>query len=76
MPSLSALILACPLAGKKSLIQVIGRILRSKEGKKNPIVIDLIDMGFPQFFLPEVKKKIKILSSEFTGCQLYDHKEY
>lgn len=75
MPRLSSLILACPLAGKKSIIQVVGRILRSKEGKQEPIVIDLIDMDFPGFFLSEVKKKISIINNEFDNCEIYDFKE-
>ena len=63
---LSCLILACSLAGKKSLIQVIGRILRKDENKLPPIVIDLIDMSIPMISLPEAKIKKNIVSNEFA----------
>ena len=68
---LSAMILACPLAGKKSIIQVVGRILRTSEGKTKPEVVDLIDLGLPQMFLPEVKTKRKIINDEFN-CQIIE----
>jgi superfamily II DNA or RNA helicase len=62
---LSALIIACPLAGKKSLIQVIGRILRSCDGKTSATVIDLIDMSVPSFSIKEVHMKQSIITKEF-----------
>jgi superfamily II DNA or RNA helicase len=62
---LSAMILACPLAGKVSLIQSVGRILRSNQDKKQPVVFDLIDTGFPSMFIPEVKTKERIITNEF-----------
>jgi len=68
---LSALILACPLAGKKSIIQVIGRILRTCENKKEAIVLDLVDIAVPNFSLPMVKKKKKIINDEFT-CKTFE----
>jgi superfamily II DNA or RNA helicase len=71
---LSSLILGTNLAGKKSLIQVIGRILRASTGtniKKSPVVDDLIDLGFPSLFLPDVKNKKAVISSEFD-CQIID----
>ena len=43
---LDNLILATPLSGKKSLIQVIGRTLRKDDDKKQPVVNDLIDKCF------------------------------
>lgn len=63
---LSCLVLACSLAGKKSLIQVIGRILRKDENKLSPVVIDLIDMSLPLISIPEVKMKKKIITDEFN----------
>ena len=66
---LSAMILACPLAGKVSLIQSIGRILRSMQDKKQPIVYDLIDMSFPGMFIGEVRTKTKIIQNEFN-CEM------
>jgi superfamily II DNA or RNA helicase len=47
---LSALIIGLPLSGKKSWIQLPGRILRSKEGKKNPVIYYLIDKDFRYLF--------------------------
>jgi len=74
MKSLSALIYATPLAGKKSLIQTCGRILRDYEGKRQPVVIDLVDMSFPFMSLKEVKKKTKIISDEFQ-IPIIEHRE-
>ena len=74
---LSSLILGTNLAGKKSLIQVVGRILRSStEGriKKTPVVDDLIDMCFPSLFLPDVKTKKNIIKQEFD-CKIIDVKD-
>ena len=70
MERLSALVLATSLSGKKSLIQVVGRILRSGEGKKKPIVYDFADMGFPMLTVPEVKRKKKIIAQEFPSCKI------
>ena len=72
---LSNLILASNLAGKKSLIQVIGRILRSCNEKLPPMVDDLIDIGFPSIFLPDVKTKKSVVTGEFD-CQIRDIKHY
>lgn len=63
---LSCLILACPLAGKKSLIQVVGRVLRSVPNKLKPVVIDIADMSIPSFTIPEVRMKKKIIFEEFN----------
>jgi superfamily II DNA or RNA helicase len=68
---LSCLILACPLAGKKSLIQVIGRILRSDPDKLAPIVIDLADLSVPLFTIPEVRMKKKVITNEFE-CRIIE----
>lgn len=75
MPSLSALILACPLAGRKSIIQVVGRILRSNQNKQQPLVIDLIDVCFPFMFFQDVKMKYKIIQNEFMDAKIVTHKE-
>ena len=74
---LSSLILGTNLAGKKSLIQVIGRILRAAtEGKikMTPVVDDLIDMGFPSLFLPDVRTKKAVVKTEFD-CVIQDVRE-
>ena len=68
---LSCLILACPLAGKKSLIQVIGRILRADENKLAPVVIDLADLSVPSFTIPEVRMKKKVITNEFE-CRIIE----
>jgi len=62
---LSSLILATNLAGRKSLIQVIGRILRNCDNKLAPIVDDLIDLAFPSIFLPDVRTKKNVIKEEF-----------
>ncbi len=67
---LSALILACPLSGKKSIIQVVGRILRVCKDKKEAIVLDLIDLAAPSFFMPMVKMKKKLIQDEFNCIPL------
>jgi superfamily II DNA or RNA helicase len=75
MSRLSCLILACSLSGKKSLIQVVGRILRAGgENKLKPIVYDLIDTCFPLLSVPEIKRKKAIISSEFPNCKLEEIK--
>lgn len=69
---LSNIILTTNLAGKKSLIQVIGRILRKtteNRTKLQPIVDDLIDVGFPSIFLPDLRAKKAIVKDEFN-CEI------
>lgn len=73
MKRLDALVLAASLSGKKSLIQVVGRILRSNQGKQTPVVYDLIDKCFPMLSIPEYKRKKNIINSEFPNCKI---KEY
>lgn len=62
---LSCLILATPLKGKTSLIQTIGRILRKHEGKKDPLVFDLIDHDFGTIFSETIHAKKAIITKEF-----------
>jgi len=62
---LSALIYATPLKGKISLVQTIGRILRSKSGKIKPVVYDLIDTGFGGEFTSTIVVKRAILKKEY-----------
>jgi len=68
MKRLSAAIIATPLSGRKSLIQVVGRILRTLKGKIKPVVYDLNEIGFAGLFQREIPRKIKILKDEFN-CQ-------
>ncbi len=72
---LSSIILACPLSGKVSLIQTIGRVLRECKGKNAPVVRDLVDLSFPPLFLPDLAKKKTILENEFS-CEFNEIKEY
>jgi len=72
MTRLSGLILASLFSGKKSLIQICGRILRSNPGKLKPVVYDLIDSSFPSFMLPEINRKKKIIRNEFPDCKIKD----
>jgi superfamily II DNA or RNA helicase len=62
---LSALVYACQLKGRISLIQTIGRVLRRKPGKLDPEVYDLIDTAFGSTFVGTIMTKIKILKAEF-----------
>ena len=63
---LSGCIIATPLTGRKSLIQVIGRVLRECKGKVNPEVYILVDTGFNGIFLREMDRIDKIISEEFN----------
>jgi superfamily II DNA or RNA helicase len=67
---LSRLILAVPLSGKKSLIQTIGRVVRSFPGKTDAIVYDLIDVDseFRGLFTSSIEQKKSILVNEFDNC--------
>ena len=71
---LSALIFATPLAGKKAIIQTTGRILREADGKKQPIVVDPVDMAFPFMSLKDVKIKSKVIQDEFQ-INIEEHRE-
>jgi superfamily II DNA or RNA helicase len=70
--ALSALLLACPLKGKTSVIQTSGRILRTFEGKKQPVIFDLIDTSFGDLFLSSIKVKTNIFKSEFKTNQIVE----
>lgn len=62
--NLSALIIGLPISGKKSLIQLIGRILRSKLNKQTPVVYYPIDIDFEHIF-GQLSITISILKKEF-----------
>lgn len=72
---LSCLILATPLRGKTSLIQTIGRVLRKHEGKKNPLIFDLIDYDFGSIFSDTVPIKKGIITKEFNVIE-YKYIDY
>ena len=70
---LSALIIATPLSGRKSLIQVIGRILRTADNKTSPEVYILVDKGFGNVFVRDIPKISKVISDEFgISCNIAD----
>jgi len=68
-PELSALILASPYKGKISLIQSIGRILRTASSKKQPVIFDLMDIQFPSLFSNNINNKMNIFKEEFGECE-------
>jgi len=43
-PTLAALVFATPLSNAE---QAIGRVLRMMDGKKKPVVLDIVDVAFP-----------------------------
>lgn len=69
-PALSALIYASPLAGKKSVIQTTGRILRDYKGKTSPVIIDLLDADVPIIFNDDYKKKLDIINNEWKQSKI------
>lgn len=62
---LNSLILATPLKGKTSIIQTIGRVLRPKSNI-TPVIYDLIDIDFGNFFLDAMEVKKNIIRNEFN----------
>lgn len=63
---LSALIIAIPLSGRKSLIQVIGRILRQHSDKLPPEVIIFVDESFGKMFTNDIPKIRGVIETEFS----------
>ena len=64
---LSAGILATPLSGKKSIIQICGRILRKKPNGKRitPVFMHLIDLDNFHLFVEDVTRTRNIIKQEF-----------
>ena len=64
--TLDCLLIATPLSGKKSYIQVTGRILRNvNKTKKKATVVSLFDSCFINIFLSDIKRIENILQSEY-----------
>lgn len=63
--ALSSCIIASPLTGRKSLIQVIGRVLRSYKDKLQPEIFILIDTAINNIFTRDIPKISNILIDEF-----------
>ena len=64
---LSAAVLACPLGGKKSIIQTCGRILRKKPKgcEIDPVFVHLVDLDNFHLFVEDVKRAKAIVENEF-----------
>jgi superfamily II DNA or RNA helicase len=62
---LSCLCILVPLSGKKSLIQTIGRVLRTYEGKNQPVVYVFLETGFNHAFSKDLYRIEGILENEF-----------
>jgi superfamily II DNA or RNA helicase len=73
---LSNLIYAINLAGKKSLIQTIGRVVRldNMNPNKKSVIDDLVDLDFASIFIPDVKAKKKVVKDEFN-CEINELKD-
>lgn len=63
---LSVCVIATPLSGRKSLIQVIGRVLRSCEGKTKAKAYIMIDMDFGNMFSKDIDTICNKLKDEFN----------
>jgi superfamily II DNA or RNA helicase len=68
--ALQVIILTCPLSGKTSLTQVIGRGLRSYPNKNNALIFILIDIGFDGEFTNKIPQIKNILKNEFGNCNM------
>ena len=68
LPKLGAVILAVPSKNEGKIQQRIGRVMRTSEGKKTPIVIDLMDELGPMKGM--AKKRCRIYRK--LGCQFAD----
>ncbi len=67
--ALEVVIITCPLSGKTSLIQIIGRILRNYPNKKRALVFILIDNNFNNEFIKKIKQIKQIINTEFGKCK-------
>lgn len=67
--SLSCCVIATPLTGQKSLIQVIGRLLRECQGKTKAYVYILVDVGFGDMFQNDIDTIEKKVKNEFN-CEV------
>lgn len=49
LPAMSAIFLTSPIRFSGKLIQAVGRILRAKTGKNNPVIVDFVDYNIGIF---------------------------
>ena len=68
LPGLDTLILTTPTKAMGRIQQRIGRIMRTAENKKEPLVIDLVDYSKPLFYLH--KKRAKLYRE--LGCTVIE----
>ena len=68
--ALQVVIITCPLSGKTSLIQVIGRTLRSYPNKDKALIFLLIDNNFNGEFIKKIPQIKKIINDEFGNCKV------
>ena len=68
LPGLDTLILTTPTKAMGRIQQRIGRIMRTAENKKEPLVIDLVDYSKPLFYLH--KKRAKFYRE--LGCTVIE----
>lgn len=73
IPHLDTLIMLTPIASKISLKQTIGRIQRSLDNKKKPLVIDIVDLNIN--FAVELWNS-RLSKYEQWGIKEYDGDEY
>jgi superfamily II DNA or RNA helicase len=67
---LQVVVITCPLSGKTSLIQVIGRALRSYPNKDKALIFLLIDNNFNGEFIKKIPQITKIINDEFGNCKI------
>jgi superfamily II DNA or RNA helicase len=74
-PRFDCIIITMPLSGKKSIIQLCGRALRTCDGKNDPIILYLVDMDFPSMFIKDVQIVRNIVKTEFKGIKVHEYNE-
>jgi hypothetical protein len=52
------LVLLTPISSPVMLEQTVGRIVRSRSGKSQPVVIDMIDLTYPSVFISMLSKRL------------------
>ena len=73
-PDLDCLIMSCPTSNVE---QAIGRVLRYKEGKKQPIVLDLVDTEGPMTYCKALEKKVSMFENmSEKRLELYKKKKW
>jgi superfamily II DNA or RNA helicase len=75
-PILDALVLMTPQRAEGKTIQRVGRILRSAEGKRQPVVIDLVDANVPILKNQARARFFGAYRQLSPGCQLPGWLEY